>query len=55
MALLTDAPAASLHPFVTAHVADGATVITERLERRTGPAGGNRLRHTRDPSSTAAP
>ncbi|MGH9278643.1 MAG: IS1595 family transposase, partial [Acidimicrobiales bacterium] len=29
MALLADASAASLHPFVTAHVADGATVITD--------------------------
>jgi transposase-like protein len=29
MALLTDASAGSLHPFVTAHVADGATVTTD--------------------------
>lgn len=29
MALLGDASAGSLHPFVTAHVADGATVVTD--------------------------
>jgi transposase-like protein len=29
MALLSDASAASLHPFVTAHVADGTTVVTD--------------------------
>jgi hypothetical protein len=29
MAILTDASAASLHPFVSAHVEPGATVITD--------------------------
>jgi transposase-like protein len=36
MAILTDASAASLHPFVTAHVEPGATVITDAWQGYSG-------------------
>src|SRR5436190_17230355 len=45
MAILTDASAASLHPFVTAHVEPGATVITDAWQ---GYSGINELGYTRD-------
>ncbi len=36
MAILADASAASLHPFVTGHVAPGATVITDAWQGYSG-------------------
>jgi transposase-like protein len=45
MAILADASAASLHPFVTAHVEPGATVITDAWQ---GYSGINELGYTRD-------
>jgi len=45
MAILTDASAASLHPFVTAHVESGAKVITDAWQ---GYSGINELVYTRD-------
>jgi transposase-like protein len=44
MAILTDASAASLHPFVTARVEPGATVITDAWQ---GYSGINELGYTR--------
>ncbi len=44
MAILVDASAASLHPFVTAHVEPGATVITDAWQ---GYSGINELGYTR--------
>jgi transposase-like protein len=51
MAILTDASAASLHPFVTAHVEPGATVITDAWQ---GYRGINELGYTRDRRSQRA-
>jgi transposase-like protein len=51
MAILTDASAASLHPFVTAHVERGATVITDAWQ---GYTGINELGYTRDRRSQRA-
>ena len=51
MAILTDASAASLHPFVTAHVEPGATVITDAWQ---GYSGINELGYTRDRRSQRA-
>jgi transposase-like protein len=51
MAILTDASAASLHPFVTAHVESGATVITDAWQ---GYSGINELGYTRDRRSQRA-
>src|SRR5664279_5882888 len=45
MAVLTDASATSLHPFVTGHVEPGATVITDAWQ---GYSGINELGYTRD-------
>ncbi|MCA1706302.1 MAG: IS1595 family transposase, partial [Actinobacteria bacterium] len=48
MAILPDASAASLHPFVTGHVAPGATVITDAWQGYTGidELGYTRERHS---------
>jgi transposase-like protein len=51
MAILTDASAASLHPFVTAHVQPGATIITDAWQ---GYRGINELGYTRDRRSQRA-
>ncbi len=51
MAILTDASAASLHPFVTAHVESGAKVITDAWQ---GYSGINELGYTRDRRSQRA-
>ena len=51
MAILTDASAALLHPFVTAHVEPGATVITDAWQ---GYSGINELGYTRDRRSQRA-
>ena len=51
MAILSDASAASLHPFVTAHVEPGATVITDAWQ---GYSGINELGYTRDRRSQRA-
>jgi transposase-like protein len=51
MAVLTDASAATLHPFVTAHVEPGATVITDGWQ---GYSGLTRLGYVHDPRSQRA-
>jgi len=51
MAVLTDASATSLHPFVTGHVEPGATVITDAWQ---GYSGINELGYTRDRRSQRA-
>jgi transposase-like protein len=51
MALLADASAASLHPFVTEHVAPDATVITDAWQ---GYTGIEKLGYTRDRRSQRA-
>lgn len=51
MAILADASAASLHPFVTAHVQPGATVITDAWQ---GYSGIDKLGYTRDRRSQRA-
>jgi transposase-like protein len=51
MAILADASAASLHPFVTAHVEPGTTVITDAWQ---GYSGINELGYTRDRRSQRA-
>ena len=51
MAIIPDASAASLHPFVTAHVEPGATVITDAWQ---GYAGINELGYSRDRRSQRA-
>jgi transposase-like protein len=51
MAILTDASAASLHPFVTANVEPGATVITDAWQ---GYSGINELGYSRDRRSQRA-
>jgi transposase-like protein len=51
MAILPDASAASLHPFVTAHVEPGATVITDAWQ---GYAGIEGLGYVRDRRSQRA-
>ena len=51
MAILADASAASLHPFVTADVEAGATVITDAWQ---GYSGINELGYTRDRRSQRA-
>ena len=51
MAIVGDASAASLHPFVTAHVEPGATVITDAWQ---GYAGINELGYVRDRRSQRA-
>ncbi|MDQ3612565.1 MAG: IS1595 family transposase [Actinomycetota bacterium] len=51
MAILTDASAASLHPFVTAHLEPGAIVVTDAWQ---GYAGLSELGYTRDRRSQRA-
>ncbi len=51
MAILADASAASLHPFVTEHVEPGATVITDAWQ---GYTGIEKLGYTRDRRSQRA-
>jgi transposase-like protein len=51
MAILADASAASLHPFVTANVTTGATVITDGWQ---GYRGIDRLGYTHQPRSQRA-
>jgi transposase-like protein len=51
MAILADASAASLHPFVTEHVEPGATVITDAWQ---GYTGIDKLGYTRDRRSQRA-
>ena len=51
MAILADASAASLHPFLTAHVEPGTTVITDAWQ---GYSGINELGYTRDRRSQRA-
>jgi transposase-like protein len=51
MAILPDASAASLHPFVTGHVTPGATVITDAWQ---GYSGIERLGYTRERHSQRA-
>ena len=51
MAILADASAASLHPFVTAHVEPGATVITDAWQ---GYRGINKLGYAHDRRSQRA-
>ena len=51
MAILADASAASLHPFVTAHVEPGATVITDAWQ---GYSGIDELGYVRDRRSQRA-
>lgn len=51
MAILADASAASLHPFVTEHVEPGATVITDGWQ---GYTGIDKLGYTRDRRSQRA-
>lgn len=51
MGILTDASAASLHPFVTAHVEPGATVTTDAWQ---GYSGISTLGYTHDPRSQRA-
>ena len=51
MAILANASAASLHPFVTAHVEPGTTVITDAWQ---GYRGINELGYTRDRRSQRA-
>lgn len=51
MAILADASAASLHPFVTEHVEPGATVITDAWQ---GYTGIDKLGYTRDHRSQRA-
>jgi len=51
MAILRDGSAASLHPFVTAHVEPGATVITDAWQ---GYAGIDKLGYTHDRRSQRA-
>ena len=51
MAILADASAASLHPFVTEHVEPGATVITDAWQ---GSTGIDKLGYTRDRRSQRA-
>ncbi len=51
MAVLSDASAASLHPFVTAHVEPGTTVITDAWQ---GYRGIDELGYTRDRRSQRA-
>lgn len=51
MAILPDASAASLHPFVTNHVAPGATIVTDAWQ---GYAGIDELGYTRERHSQRA-
>ncbi len=51
MAILADASAASLHPFLSEHVEPGATVITDAWQ---GYSGINKLGYAHDPRSQAA-
>ena len=51
MAILADASAASLHPFVTEHVEPGATIITDAWQ---GYTGIEKLGYTRDRRSQRA-
>jgi transposase-like protein len=51
MAILPDASAASLHPFVTAHIEPGATVVTDAWQ---GYAGIGELGYTHIPRSQRA-
>jgi len=51
MAILTDASASSLHPFVTAHVEPGARVITDGWQ---GYRGLDKLGYTHEPRSQRA-
>ena len=51
MAVIDDGSAASLHPFVTAHVEPGATLITDAWQ---GYSGISQLGYTHDPRSQRA-
>ncbi len=54
MAVLADGSAASLHPFVTAHVEPGATVITDAWQGYTG-IGLGYVHVRRSPAGDAGP